>query len=80
MTTTGTRHGSAMVTLPSDREILITRAFDAPAALVAPNWSSTRSVTTDARRVCSSSSNDLVARIAGPVRKRGRSAPAGAGA
>jgi hypothetical protein len=39
MTTTGTRHGSAMVTLPSDREILITRAFDAPAALVAPNWS-----------------------------------------
>lgn len=29
-----TRHGSAVVTLPSDREILITRTFDAPAALV----------------------------------------------
>jgi len=29
-----TRHGSAIVTLPSDREILITRSFDAPAALV----------------------------------------------
>jgi uncharacterized protein YndB with AHSA1/START domain len=28
------RHGSATVTLPSDREILITRQFDAPAALV----------------------------------------------
>jgi uncharacterized protein (TIGR03086 family) len=29
-----TRHGSAVVTLPSDTEILITRRFDAPAALV----------------------------------------------
>jgi len=29
-----TRHGSATVTLPSDTEILITRSFDAPAALV----------------------------------------------
>ena len=29
-----TRHGSAIVTLPSDREILITRTFEAPAALV----------------------------------------------
>ncbi len=29
-----TRHGSAEVTLPSDREILITRTFDAPRALV----------------------------------------------
>jgi uncharacterized protein (TIGR03086 family) len=29
-----TRHGSATVTLPSDREILITRTFEAPAALV----------------------------------------------
>jgi uncharacterized protein (TIGR03086 family) len=29
-----TRHGSATVTLPSDHEILITRTFDAPAALV----------------------------------------------
>ena len=28
------RHGSAVVTLPSDREILITRLFDAPAELV----------------------------------------------
>lgn len=30
----GARHGSATVTLPSDTEILITRVFDAPAALV----------------------------------------------
>jgi uncharacterized protein (TIGR03086 family) len=29
-----TRHGSATVTLPSDREILITRTFEAPSALV----------------------------------------------
>ncbi len=28
------RHGSAVITLPSDDEILITRQFDAPAALV----------------------------------------------
>jgi uncharacterized protein YndB with AHSA1/START domain len=28
------RHGSAVVTLPSDTEVLITRRFDAPAALV----------------------------------------------
>jgi len=40
MTTTGTRHGSAVVTLPSDREILITRVFDAPAALVFRAWTS----------------------------------------
>jgi uncharacterized protein YndB with AHSA1/START domain len=33
-TSTGNRHGSAVVTLPSDTEILITRQFDAPAALV----------------------------------------------
>jgi uncharacterized protein YndB with AHSA1/START domain len=32
--TAGNRHGSAVVTLPSDTEILITRQFDAPAALV----------------------------------------------
>lgn len=32
------RHGSANVTLPSDREILITRQFDAPAALVFKAW------------------------------------------
>jgi uncharacterized protein YndB with AHSA1/START domain len=30
----GTRHGSAEITLPSDTEILITRRFDAPAHLV----------------------------------------------
>ena len=36
--TTRTRHGSAVVTLPSDREIRITRAFDAPAALVFKAW------------------------------------------
>jgi uncharacterized protein YndB with AHSA1/START domain len=34
MNTTRNRFGSATVTLPSDREILITRQFDAPAALV----------------------------------------------
>jgi uncharacterized protein YndB with AHSA1/START domain len=33
-TSTGNRHGSAVVTLPSDTEILITRQFDAPASLV----------------------------------------------
>ena len=32
------RHGSAVITLPSDREILITRRFDAPAALVFRAW------------------------------------------
>jgi uncharacterized protein YndB with AHSA1/START domain len=35
---TRNRHGSATVTLPSDREILITRQFDAPAALVFKAW------------------------------------------
>jgi uncharacterized protein YndB with AHSA1/START domain len=30
----GNRHGSAVITLPSNTEILITRAFDAPADLV----------------------------------------------
>jgi uncharacterized protein YndB with AHSA1/START domain len=37
MTTNGTvstRHGSAVITLPSDTEILITRVFEAPARLV----------------------------------------------
>ena len=29
-----TRHGTAHVTLPSDREIVITRRFEAPAALI----------------------------------------------
>ena len=32
------RHGSATVTLPSEREILITRQFDAPAALIFKAW------------------------------------------
>ena len=32
--TLGNRHGSAVITMPSDTEILITRQFDAPAALV----------------------------------------------
>jgi uncharacterized protein YndB with AHSA1/START domain len=32
------RHGSATVTLPSDTEIVITRQFDAPAALVFEAW------------------------------------------
>ncbi|MBA3318755.1 MAG: SRPBCC family protein [Gemmatimonadales bacterium] len=32
------RHGTATVTLPSDREILITRQFDAPAASVFKAW------------------------------------------
>lgn len=32
------RHGSATVTLPSDREITITRKFDAPAALIYKAW------------------------------------------
>ena len=34
MNTTSNRHGSAVVTLPSDTTILITRQFDAPAAAV----------------------------------------------
>lgn len=38
MTTTKNRHGSATVTLPSDCEILITRQFDAPAALIFKAW------------------------------------------
>lgn len=38
MNTTRNRHGSATVTLPSDLEILITRKFDAPAALVFRAW------------------------------------------
>ncbi len=35
---TMTRHGSATVTTPSDREILITRTFDAPAERVFDAW------------------------------------------
>ena len=38
MTTIRNRHGTAMVTLPTDREILITRQFDAPAALIFKAW------------------------------------------
>ena len=34
MNTVSNRHGSAVVTLPNDTEIVITRAFDAPADLV----------------------------------------------
>jgi uncharacterized protein YndB with AHSA1/START domain len=34
----GNRHGSAVVTLPSEDEILITRVFDAPADLVFDAW------------------------------------------
>jgi uncharacterized protein YndB with AHSA1/START domain len=32
--TAGKRHGSAVITLPSDTEYLVTRVFDAPAALI----------------------------------------------
>jgi len=35
---TTSRSGSATVTLPSDREIVITRVFDAPARLVFEAW------------------------------------------
>ena len=35
---TTNRHGSATVALPSDTEILITRQFDAPAALIFKAW------------------------------------------
>ena len=34
MRTTGNRHGSAVITLPSDTDYVITRVFDAPAKLV----------------------------------------------
>jgi len=36
--TIGNRHGSAVFTYPSDKEILITREFDAPAALLFEAW------------------------------------------
>ena len=36
--TIGNRHGSAVVTLPSNNEILVTRDFDAPADLVFEAW------------------------------------------
>lgn len=36
--TVSNRHGSAVVALPSDTEILITRVFDAPAAMVFKAW------------------------------------------
>ena len=38
MSPTANRHGSAVVTLPSSTEILITRTFDAPAALLFRAW------------------------------------------
>jgi uncharacterized protein YndB with AHSA1/START domain len=38
MTSTTDRHGSAVVSLPSDTEILITRQFDAPAAALFRAW------------------------------------------
>lgn len=38
MSVNSTRQGSAVVTLPSDREILITRVFDAPASLIFKAW------------------------------------------
>ena len=34
----GNRYGSAVFTLPSDQEILVTREFDAPAELVFDAW------------------------------------------
>jgi uncharacterized protein YndB with AHSA1/START domain len=34
----GNRHGTAIFTLPSDNEILVTREFDAPADLVFDAW------------------------------------------
>lgn len=36
--TLGDRHGTAVVTLPSDLEFLVTRTFDAPAELVFDAW------------------------------------------
>ena len=36
--TLSNRHGSAVITLPSDTEILITRVFDAPAELIFKAW------------------------------------------
>ena len=38
MNATGTRHGTATVTRTSDTEMVITRKFDAPAALVFKAW------------------------------------------
>ena len=38
MNSTTNRHGSAIITVPSDTEILITRQFDAPPALVWKAW------------------------------------------
>jgi uncharacterized protein YndB with AHSA1/START domain len=35
---TGNRHGSAVVSLPSDTEYRVTRAFDAPAELIFRAW------------------------------------------
>ena len=38
MTSAGARFGTGKVTLPSEREILITRTFDVPASLVFDAW------------------------------------------
>lgn len=38
MNVIGNRHGSAVVTLPSDTEFVITRSFDAPARLIFEAW------------------------------------------
>jgi uncharacterized protein YndB with AHSA1/START domain len=35
---TANRHGTAVITLPSDTEMLITRVFDAPAELIFRAW------------------------------------------
>jgi uncharacterized protein YndB with AHSA1/START domain len=43
--TIGNRHGSAVLTLPSDNEILITRKFDSPADLVFDAWTTPELVT-----------------------------------
>jgi uncharacterized protein YndB with AHSA1/START domain len=43
-TTKASRRGSATVTFPSDREIRLTRIFDAPARLVFDAWTKTEHV------------------------------------
>jgi uncharacterized protein YndB with AHSA1/START domain len=43
--TIGDRHGSAVLTLPSDTEVLITREFDAPAELLFRAWMTPELVT-----------------------------------
>jgi uncharacterized protein YndB with AHSA1/START domain len=43
--TTSTRFGSAVLSFPSETEILITRAFDAPAELVFDAWTTPEVIT-----------------------------------